>query len=796
MFQTNLKLAWRRLKKNRGFTLVNLAGLALGLAAALAVILYIQDELSYESFHEKAGRIYRANLYAEFDGQPFHLGSMPNALAPFVKGRIPEVEQALRIFPHKYGQTAFIRIGEENFTEERLYWADPNLFDVFSLELQSGRPEKALARANTAVLSTAAAKKFFGNQDPVGQTIKVDNQYELSITGVFESLPPNTHYPFEAIASISTLGYDEPEKLSWGNASFPTFLLLHPQANPEAVEAKIGEELRRSIPEDRQWFSLRLQAMKDIHLHSSGLTSIDEEPYGDIRQVRILSGLAILLLLTACINYMNLSTAKSQGRAKEVGVSKTLGATASRLARQFYAETALLTFFAILIGLLLILLLLPLFNQLSGKALTGAFFGETWFWASMLGIWVLVTALAGLYPAGFLASFTPLDALRRQSAGGGGGNVRKALVVFQFCASTALIIGTIVFYQQLNFIRDKKLGYRPEQVVAVRITGAEGRRQVEALENEVRQLPSVLATALSQTFPGSTASGRSLRRPNAAQGAEGAEMHSCRAHPGIFEVLDIPLLAGKPMQLFQEGDTVTQVVLNRSAVEYLGYSPAEAIGRRVEADLGHAEIVGVAEDFHYGSLHQPIGYYAFHNRRSEWLQYLLVKLNSKQLAGAMQQLEAAFGKTVPGSAFDYTFLDAHLATLYETERRLAKLIFLFAGLAIFVACLGLFALAAFAAEQRTKEIGIRKVLGASVEQLVALISRDFLKLVALSILLAIPLGWWAMRQWLQGFAYRIELQWWAFALSGGIALLIALLTVGFTGYRAARANPVEALRAE
>lgn len=245
MLKNNLKLAWRHLKKNRGFTLINLSGLALGLAAAMAVILYVQDELSYESFHRKSDRIYWANLYAEFDGQPFRLGSMPNALGPFVQGRIPEVEEAVRIFPHKYGQTAFLRCEEENYTEERLYWADPNIFDVFSLELTSGLPEKVLARANTVVISTSAARKYFGAQNPVGKTIKVDNQYDLEITGLFEALPSNTHFPFEIVASISTLGYDEPERLSWGNASFPTFLLLHPQSSPEAVEAKIGEQMRQ-----------------------------------------------------------------------------------------------------------------------------------------------------------------------------------------------------------------------------------------------------------------------------------------------------------------------------------------------------------------------------------------------------------------------------------------------------------------------------------------------------------------------------------------------------------------------
>ncbi len=366
-------------------------------------------------------------------------------------------------------------------------------------------------------------------------------------------------------------------------------------------------------------------------------------------------------------------------------------------------------------------------------------------------------------------------------------------MVLQFCISTVLIIGTVVFYEQLNFIADKELGYEPEQVVAIRITGAENRQQVDAPQTEVGQLSAVMTTALTQSFPGNSESGRSIQRSEGGEG-QSANLATCRAYPEIFEVLDIELLAGQPMKRRSETDTTTQVVLNRSAVEYLGYSPEEAIGRPVKADLGEAVIAGVVEDFHFGSLHQEIGHYAYHNGTSEYWQYLLVRLRAGELMQTMKQLENTFDRVVPGAAFDYTFLDDYLAGLYASDRRVARVVLVFASLAIFVACLGLFALVAFTAEQRTKEIGIRKVLGASVQNLVALLSKDFMKLVAVSIIIAIPLAWWAANQWLNGFAYRTELTWWIFTLPALAAILIALLTVSMQSIRAALTNPVDALR--
>ena len=384
---------------------------------------------------------------------------------------------------------------------------------------------------------------------------------------------------------------EKPERLSWGNASFKTFLLLNQAATPTEVEVKIEEALLVEVPENGRWFSLKLQPLRDAHLYSENFT-MSNEAYGDIQQVRILIGLAILLLLTASINYMNLATAKSQQRSKEVGVSKTLGASTWNIARQFYLETALLTLAGIGLSLLLLWLALPFFNELSGKELSLSFFGDLWFWLIATIIWLGVTSVAGAYPAAYLASFKPLDVLKQSFHNKSkAGMVRQGLVIFQFCVSTVLIIATLVFYQQLNFIRNKKLGYEPEQVIAIRVSGIQEKQKLETLEKEIDMLAPVKGSSLSQTIPGGNPSGRSLHRPNAPEGEEGAELWSCRVNPEVFEVLGLEFLSGRPVRRPAEGDSIAQIVLNRASVEYLGYTPLEAVGQRVEADLGPSEIV-------------------------------------------------------------------------------------------------------------------------------------------------------------------------------------------------------------
>jgi putative ABC transport system permease protein len=795
MFKNYLKVAFRHFTKNQSFSLINLFGLAVGLAAAIAVFLYVQDELSYESHHEKAAQIVRVNIEANFDGEAFKLGTTPNRIAPFLKEQLPEIKEALRVFPHNFGESASVRVANENFVEPKLYWADPNLFEVLTLPLIDGDPKTALDRTNTVIISESSAKRFFGTENPIGKTLEIDSRHKMEVTGVFKDMPANTHLPFNVIGAFQTINFGKPERLSWGNASFYTFLLLNQGTDIAALEDKVQAAAEKGIPVDNRWFELRLKPFLDIHLYSKGFMD-SKINYGDINQIYLLSGLALILMLIACINYMNLATAKSQQRSKEVAVNKTLGATTKQMAAQFFTETALLTLIGLVLSGFILALTLPYFNNITDKQLSIALLLQPQFIFGLMGIWLVLTLIAGSYPALFLSSFSPIHVLRQQKEQGfGAGSIRKGLVIFQFSVSIILIVSTLILFQQLNFISNKKLGYDPEQVVAVRVLGVRPAKNIETLEKELAQLPSVLGTALSQSYPGHSASGRTLTRQDDTDG-QGADLTSCRAYPGIFDVLDLKLLAGRPVKKMEKGDSITQVVLNKSAIDYLGYTPEEAIGKRVNANLGISEIVGVTEDFHFGSLHSKIGNYAFHNRNSEWLQYLLIKLNTNDLASSLKHIKNTFQKVSPTTAFEYSFLDASLEKLYKTEQRLAKVVFIFAGLAILIACLGLFALAAFATERRTKEIGIRKILGASAGNLVGLLSLDFLKLVAIAFLLAAPLAWYAMNQWLQDFAYRIEIQWWVFAVAGLMAVMIAFFTVSFHSLKAAWRNPITSLKVE
>ncbi|MBX2873956.1 MAG: ABC transporter permease [Saprospiraceae bacterium] len=795
MWRNHLKSSLRHFWHNKFFSLINLMGLSIGLAAALLIILYVLDELSFEKHHEQADQIVRIEIEANFEGSTMKLAKAPNRTAPFLKEQLPEVKEAVRVFPHNFGESASITVGNQNFVETKLFWADSNLFKVFTLPLQQGDSNTALARSNTVILSAKAAARYFGQQNPVGQVLKIDNRYDMEVTGVFEDVPSNTQLDFEMIGAFPTIPLGQPRRLSWGNSSFLTFLLLHQGVDQSSLEAKISEAAVAHIPEDRRWFDFKVKPLLDVHLYSKGVED-DTSVYGNISQIWVLSALAAILLLIACINYMNLATAKSEQRSKAVAINKTLGATGRQMASQFFIETGLLVWIGLSLSLLLIFLVLPYFNEITAKDLRFAYLFRPGLLFSLLGGWGLITLIAGAYPAVFLSSFTPNHILRGKSREGRSViSLRKGLVVFQFAVSVVLMICTMILYQQLNFIGDKQLGFNPEQVVAVRVMGIRPASNILSLETELQQLSTVVSTSLTQTYPGHGASGRSITKPNDPEG-RGADLSTCRAYPGVIDVLDLNLIAGRTLKVLEEEDTLTQIILNESAIEYLGWTPEEAIGRRVEADLGPTTVVGVVEDFHFASLHQEIGLYGFHNRKSEWLQYLLLRLRTTDLREAMQQIENVFDKVAPSTALEYVFLDESLDKLYKSEERLAGVVFIFAGLAIFIACLGLFALAAFATERRIKEIGIRKVLGASVANIVNLLSKDFLKLVLIAIFIASPIAWWVMQNWLADFAYRINIQWWVFAVSAGLAIFITLLTVSAQSIKAALMNPIKSLRTD
>ncbi len=795
MLTNYLKIALRNIIRNKTFSLINIFGLSLGLVSFMGISLYVIDEFSYDRFHSNGERIYRAIFTAYFDGQVNKWGAVPNKLAPTVAREIPEVEKVARVFHHNFGDIAFVATETEKLSETKLFYADPEIFDVFTIPLIAGTPGKVLDRPGTIILSETSAKRYFGDTDPIGKTLLIDNTLNLEVTGVYKDFPRNSFLTCQLIGSFSSIKFGKEENQRWGNASFDTYFLLNEGVSLEVANKKVAELLERNIPKDQRWFTITLQPLLDIRLHSGDMTSsIDRKQYGDFNQVKVLIALAFVILLIAAVNYMNMTTAQAQRRNKEVGISKTLGASFAELSSKFYLETSIFVLVSLLISTVVFLIALPLFNAITGKAIPLDFIYQRWFWYSFAAVWAAVTFISGSYPAFYLSSFSPKTALVKTSNSRSQVSVRKWLVVFQFSISIIMIICVVMFYKQMNYMRNKNLGYQPDQVIAVMVSAAKDRDQVMALKTELESLAEVKTVARSQSYPGIVTSGYTITRDGSDQGAS---ISATRATHEILEVLGIKLLAGRTLPETKDtNDTTTQVVINKSTADYLQLSPQEAVGRQVKIFNDHqSEVVGVVEDFHFASLHQQIGPYCFNNNSDNRYIYLLVKVDSKELTATVKKIESVFKKIIP-AAFEYTFVDQQMANLYKGDERLFNTVLFFSGLAIFIACLGLYALASFTAEQRIREIGIRKVLGASVTELVTMLSKEFMTLVLIAFVIGIPAGYYLADNWLQTFAYRTKLDVFIFVLAGLVSLMIAWITVSFESVKAAMRNPVESLKGE
>lgn len=795
MLRTYIKIAWRQLQKNKLFGLVNIAGLAIGLTVSLMLFLYVRHETSFDRYHTNAPAIYRLVLNANLGESTERWAGSPNIAGPIFKKEISGVEEQARWLRHNFGQSANVLFGDKKFFEKNLYWADSSFTRLFDIPFVYGSPHDALTQPGTIIISQSIAQKYFGNENPMGKVLRIDNQTNCSITGVYRDFPANSTLDADLIGSFYTMEWMNRNQ-GWSNASFETYLLLNKYVDIPKTEAAIQSVLDKHLPKEQQWFSFSLQPFTDIHLHSAGISAYTSRP-GDWKQVKILGLLALAILLIACINYMNLATARSQNRFRETGISKTMGASIQSLMARYYLETALYVIIAVLLSLLLLVAGMPLFNALTNLQFSVSDLADPVIMAAIAGITVIITLLSGSYPAIYLSRFSPKNLFHQTFTKHTlAGRLRQALVVVQFSASVVLIIATLLFYRQLEFIRNKQLGFQPDQVVAITTSAAENADQLNGLLNDARSLAGVEAVCRAQTFPGNEGSGRSLRRPGDEELS--LPLTTCRATDGIIETLSLRLLAGKSLPAVKApGDTTVQVVLNKKAVEYLGYTPEEAIGKKVDANLGdNAYIIGVIDDFHSRNLHQPLEAYAFHNAQTEGRNYMLVKFSTGNLRNSIQQLESLYRKHVPNGAFECTFLDQYIQSLYTADQLMAKIVLLFSGLAIFIACLGLFGLAAFIAEQKTKEIGIRKVLGASAANIVLLLSANFVKLVCIAIAIAVPLGWWMMNRWLENFAYRITIGWSVFAVTAVAVIGVALLTVAAHAVKAAVSNPVRSLRSE
>jgi putative ABC transport system permease protein len=810
MFKNYLKIAARNLLKHKAYSLINVLGLAIGMACCILILLYVRHELSYDRHHENAERIYRVAADVKFGGNDYQIAVSPSPMAEALARDFPEVVNAARF--RNYGTFLIKKEGAQNFKEERVVYADNAIFEIFTIPLLAG--DAALTAPNAVVISKSTAKKYFGNAEAVGQSLILNNTDTYKITGVFADMPDNSHFHFDFIVSLLIL--DESRNNLWVSNTFATYILLKEGADPAALEAKfpamlekymgpqvlqsLGTSLEEFYKSGNHW-RYYLQPLPDIHLHSE--LGAEFEPNGSIRYVYIFSAIAVFILLIACINFMNLATARSANRAREVGIRKVVGSYQRQLVGQFLAEAVFLSALAMALALVLVELVLPAFNNLAEKQLQTFYLGNWPLLAALIGITLTVGIVAGSYPAFVLSAFKPVSVLKGNlRAGAKSSRLRSALVVFQFAASVILIVGTLIVKNQLHYIQNKNLGFNKEQVIVLHDAQALGEK-LDAFKTEVTRNPNVVSGTVSGFLP--VASDRLIAgfwpEGERSSGQNAVSMQYWEVDNGYVQTMGMEILSGRDFSESFGADS-SAIILNEKAIKMFGfddpigkkiYTYGFTPGRGLDRVIPYT-VIGVIKDFHFSSLRENIGALGLRLGRNR--AFISFRIKVEDVAALIAFLQNKWKEFAPDQPFAYSFLDQRFASMYRAEQRVGGIFSAFAGLAIFTACLGLFGLASFTAEQRTKEIGIRRVLGATVSNVTLLLSKDFVKLVLVANVIAWPVAWYAMNEWLKDFAYRIEIGWWVFALAGGLALLIALLTVSTQAIKAALANPVDSLRYE
>lgn len=810
MLKNHIKIAWRSLKKQPFFTFLNTFGLAIGMAGSLLIALYIYDELQYDTMFTDADRIYRINADVKFGGLMEELGEVSEPMAASLKRDCPQIEEVTRIVNNG---NLLLRKSDvtTNVKELNMAYVDSTLFKFFDLNMLVGNPKTALSNPNTLVMTRTAAEKHFSVDRAIGQKMVVNNTQTYTVTGVIEDFPKNSFLRNHTIfLDMSTFPNLQPGH--WGNHNFYTFLKLVPSAHISDLDVPlksiVGKYLipwvqvfypgmtEESFLASGNYLNYSAMPLTDIHLHSSKKTELS--PNGSIQNIYILSFIAVFLMVLASVNFMNLSTSYSLKRAKEVGVRKTLGSQKNDLVRQFLIESGLVSFISLLLSLGIALLALPYFNELAGKDISIPF-GNPIFWLVLAASTLVLGLFSGMYPAFFMSRFIPVKVLKSGGHGDvGGGKVRNALVVFQFAISVFLIIGTLTIFQQLRFIQNKELGFEKSQVLVIDDVGNAG-SQVQSFKEEVKQLAQVSNATLSSFLPTPSVRSSSTYFKEGAKDQENAiNMENWIVDHDYLSTLDLKVVAGRDFDRNISTDSAATIV-NESALAVLGVGANEIIGTRISTDLGEENptfttVIGVVKDFHFESLRQPIE--ALSLTIGTFSNSLVVKLNTENLSESIANIEQLWNKVAPGQSFDYYFMDESFNNTYQAEQRLGKIFMIFSVLSILIACLGLLGLAAFNAQKRTKEIGVRKVLGASVSQITYRLTIDFLRLVGIGILIALPVGWFSMDQWLQDFSYRISISWDVFVLAATLAVGTAVLTVSYQSIRAAIVNPVKSLRTD
>ncbi|HEY9164545.1 MAG TPA: ABC transporter permease [Candidatus Kryptonia bacterium] len=807
MIKNYLRVALRNIAKYRSYSIINIVGLAVGIACCIAILLFVRDELSYDRFNVNADQTYRIHFHAFFNNKDINLAASCDPLEPTLLRDFPEVTAATRVTNFGF---PVLRYKDKAFSEERFYWADSTFFDVFTVKFISGNPKTSLTQPNTVVITQAMAKKYFGNEDPMGKVLNADRRRDYIVTGVVDGFPQNSHFQFDFLGSM--VSYPATNNQFWLSNNCYTYAVLRSGTDPVEFEKKMNDDLKKYIGPQLKTATgatyeqleaagnrvgFYLQPLTWIHLHSH--LDYEIEPNSDIAYVWVFSAIALSILLIACINFMNLSTARSERRAKEVGIRKTLGSTRGRLIYQFMSESTLMSLIAVFLAVGLVELLLPLFNDVSGKQLSLGIFDNFYSVPLLILFALIVGLLAGSYPAFYLSSFLPVDVLKSDGRKGSRKSLlRSTLVISQFVVSIVLFISTLIIYDQLNFIQDKNLGFNKEQVVIINKTDDIG-AQLGSFKQELLGNPAVISVSNSTGIPGDQV-GDNVFEPEGGTTQDARSLRTIRSDYDFAKTYQIQLVAGRFLSVDHPSDSMA-VVLNEAAVDAFGIK--DPVGKYItELPNGPQpppkyEIVGVMKDFNYESLRQvvrPLAMGMF--PRGGFGKFVAVRIAPGDYERTMAFLEATWKKYAGNEAFEGNFLDQNLERLYRADIRTSKIAAIFSILAIFIACLGLLGLAAFITEQRTKEIGIRKVLGATVTEVVALLSSEFAKWLLIANVIAWPLAYFMVRRWLQDFAYRVDIALWIFIVSGIMAFIIALLTVSTHAIKAATKNPVESLRYE
>ena len=807
MLTNYLKIAWRNLMKNKVFSSINIVGLAVGMACCILIAAFVTDELSYDRYPAQANQMYRVELRLTENGGITTFSHVDAGVGPGIQAAFPEVQASTRLL--QYGQV-FMRYQDKQFKEQSIAMADSNFLKIFSIPLLEGNIKTALKEPGSIVITRAFAQKYFGTTPAMGKALLFGKQQEVrKVTGIIDKIPSNTHFHFDAFLSTADLGIKSP---TWSNVGFYTYLVLNKEANPQKLEAKFPQLVAKYVVPEVQHdmgvslaeaqksvntFRFFLMPLTDIHLHSA--SKYELEANGDISSVYIFTILAIFILLLAIVNFTNLSTAGAASRSKEIGIRKVMGSVKTQLIRQFLTESTLLTFFALLLAVGAVGLLLPYFNKLSGKDISFDTLLSLKNAAILLAFGLFVGILAGAYPA-FLLSFSTITTVLK---GGSAvqtsrrSNLRSGLVVFQFAVSGALIVATMVTYQQLHFMQNKKIGFDKEQVLVIQDSYMLGQNEAvfkQQLQKDSRVIQASLSASIPVGMSNMDGTQIYVRSDNSKERHAEIQTSIYHVDEEYLKTLGMELKEGRSFSKAFSTDS-TATIINETAARELGLGNTSPIGKTiVRSGKREFTIIGVVKDFHYASTRQKIGPLMMLLGRNSGAIIVKVKaVDASDLIASFRKQWDAFNPPAP---FTYSFLDERFAFLYEAEQKTSQLFTAFAVISIVIACLGLFGLAAFTAEQRTKEIGVRKVLGASVVSIIALLSKDFLKLVLIAILLATPIAWFAMNRWLEDFAYRIDLDWWVFTLAGLLSVGIALVTVSFQSIKAALMNPVKSLRSE